>query len=119
MRTRGFSIIEVIAAITILFLILGGMLGLFWQGFNSVKKSQDYTVAYSLAREKLEEKIAVSPWPPVSEAQAAVPGFAGFEREVVITCPYLGYNDLAYIQVRVFWNNGTQFQEFEVLKANF
>ena len=116
---RGFSLIEVTAASAILFLILSGMLGIFWQGFGVAKESQSRSTAYSLAREKLEEKTAISPWPPLSETRAAVAGFAGFERELVVTWPYLGYSDLAYIKVTVWWDNGTRSQAFETLKANY
>jgi len=52
---KGFSLIEVIAALTIMALIVGGMLGIIWQGFAAGRNSQQRTVAYSLARAILEE----------------------------------------------------------------
>jgi len=52
---KGFSLIEVIAALTIMVLILGGMLGILWQGFAAGRNSQQRTVAYNLARQFMEE----------------------------------------------------------------
>jgi prepilin-type N-terminal cleavage/methylation domain-containing protein len=116
---KGFSLIEIVIAVGILALIVGGMLEIFQQGFGAAKKSQDRTIAYSLAREKLEEKSSVLPWPPAGEPRALVSGFSGVEREVVVVSPYLGYNDLALISVTVWWDNGNQSQTFVTLKANY
>ena len=52
---RCFSLIEVSIAVLILALISGGMLEIFFQGFNAAKKSMERTTAYSLARGIIEE----------------------------------------------------------------
>lgn len=118
-KKRGFSIIEVAISLTLLALVFSGMFAVFDRGFLATRKSRLRTIAYSLIREKLEEKSAVSVWPPTAEPMAAVSGFAGFEREVVVTTPYLGFNDLAQITVTVRWDNGTQSQSINTAKANF
>ena len=61
----SFSLIEVGIAMAVLALVLAGMIGIFSQGFYQSKKTQEFTVAYSLAREKLEEKFA---WPVTNES---------------------------------------------------
>lgn len=119
MKNKGLSLIEVTVAVAILALVFGGMLGVFWQGFNTGEESKRRTIAYSLAKEGLERKSTFSPWPPTSESRAGVSGFSGFEREVAVTCPYLGNNDLARIRITVWWNNGSRNQSFETLKANY
>lgn len=52
---RGFSLIEVVIAVAILATLVTGMLGTIGQGFLTGRNSQQITVAYSLAREILEE----------------------------------------------------------------
>lgn len=118
MKEKSLSLIEVTVAVTILALILGGMLGIFWQGSVASKSSQQRTIAYNLVREKLEEK---SVWLPTSENRAFVDtvAFPGFERQVEMQSPYLGYANLAWIRVTVWWDNGNQSQAIETLKANY
>lgn len=118
-RKRGFSLIEISIAIAALAIISSGIIGMFSQGFSYMKKSKERTVVYNLAQEKLEEKLSLSPWPPVSEAKTAVLGFPGFYRQVIITSPYAGFNDLAQIRVTVYWDNDKQLQYFDTLKANY
>jgi prepilin-type N-terminal cleavage/methylation domain-containing protein len=55
MKERGFSLIEVMIAVAILATLVTGMLGVIGQGFLTGRNSQQLTVAYSLAREILEE----------------------------------------------------------------
>lgn len=116
---RGFSIIEVTISLAVLALIFGGMLSLLDRGFIAARKTNKRTTAYSLIREKLEEKFSTAVWSPTSEAQAAVPGFTGFQRSVAVTNPYLGFNSLALINVTVLWDTGTQSQSINTIKANY
>lgn len=121
---KSFSLIEVTVAIAILALVTGGMSGVFWRGFKEVDSSQTLTVVYNLAREKLEEKSWIIPWPPTSEARVAVSGFSGFEREVIVTSPYSMFPPildprLVRVRVTVWWDNGNRSQAFETIKANY
>ena len=45
----GFSLIEVVAAIAILSLLLGGVLAIFSQGFNAAKRTRNQAVAVKLS----------------------------------------------------------------------
>lgn len=54
-RIKGFSLIEVVVAIAILSLLLGGMLTIFSQGFNAAKRTRNQAVAVNLARAAAEE----------------------------------------------------------------
>ncbi len=119
MNRRAFSLIEVCAAVIILALIVSSMLGVLWQGNISMQNSRERAIAYTLAIEKLEDKLSANPWPPANEALASVSGFSGFQRQVNIVCPYLGFSDLAHITVTVWWDNATKSQAFETLKANY
>ena len=145
---KAFSIIEVTIAVAILALVLGGMLAVFHQGAKASLKTRQQAIAYNLLREKLEELSNTNPVlftvsnptcsrPPLTsclprpicpcssytsppdEPIATVGGFPDFEREVDITCPYLGNNNLARIQVIVWWDNGRYSQSVETLKANY
>ena len=111
----GFSLIEISITLVVFILIFSGMLGIFAQGFSYLKESKERTIAYNLAREKLEGL----PWPPIPKVRAGVGNFSGFEREVAVTRPYLGYNNLAHIKVTVWWDAGTQSQAFDALKADY
>ncbi|MFH1771695.1 MAG: hypothetical protein ABH872_02670 [Candidatus Omnitrophota bacterium] len=115
----NFSLIEVSVSLCVLVLILAGLFRVLYQGFNSVDKSKTKTIVYGLIREKLEEKCAQYCWPPFSEPRQSVSGFTGLERQVITTRPYLSYNDLAHIQVTVWWNNGTQSESLETLCADY
>lgn len=116
---HGFSIIEIAIALAVLALIFGGMMSVLDRGFLAARKTNKRTTAYSLLREKLEEKFSTAVWPPVSEAQAAVPGFTGFQRSVTVTNPYLGFGSLALINVTVLWDSGAQSQSINTIKADY
>lgn len=52
---KGFTIIEVAAALALLVLFFGGMLDIFDRGAIASRKTQEYTVAHSLARAAFEQ----------------------------------------------------------------
>ena len=53
--SKGFSLIEVAIAIALLALFFGGMLGIFERGAIASRKTQERTVAHSLARAAFEQ----------------------------------------------------------------
>lgn len=116
---RGFSIIEITIALAVLVFILSGMLSVLNSGFLASRKTNKRTTAYSLLREKLEEKFSTAVWPPVTEVVGAVPGFTSFQRSVTVTNPYLGFAGLALINVTVLWDSGAQSQSINTIKANY
>ena len=54
-RIKGFSLIEVVVAIAILALLLGGLLAIFSQGFKVAQRTGHQAVAVNLARAAAEE----------------------------------------------------------------
>ena len=62
--SKGFSLIEVVAAIAILSLLLGGVLAIFSQGFNAAQRTRNQAVAVNLARALAEE---YSNWTKLTE----------------------------------------------------
>lgn len=52
---KGFSLIEVAIALALLALFFGGMLGIFARGAIASRKTQEHTVAHSLARAAFEQ----------------------------------------------------------------
>ncbi|MFH1398043.1 MAG: prepilin-type N-terminal cleavage/methylation domain-containing protein [Candidatus Omnitrophota bacterium] len=125
MRKRAFSLIEMALAVAIFTIVGQGMLSIFWQGAKVTYLNQQRAIAYNLAREKMEEEYKILPWPPnpvpVNEARAVVDPvlFPGYEREVIITVPYFGYNGLCLIRVNVWWDSGRQTSYLETLKADY
>lgn len=119
-RKRGFSLIEISIAVALLALILGGMLGIFWQGFNAARRSQERAVAYSLAREKLEEYsgVPLAPNGSTTEDYGQIPEFPDFKR-VVNVSDYLYPGRLKRITVTVFWNSDQNSGSFVTLKADY
>ena len=115
----GFSLIEVVGAVVILIFILSGTLGIFWQGLKIAVNSQKRTIAYSLAREKIEENYR---WPLINgefnENYGQIPDFPEFRRFTSIQ-EYLGVWQLKLIYVKIYWNNDAVSQSFETLKANY
>lgn len=123
-KEKGLSLIEVCLSLAVLVLVLGGLIGIFAEGHSISAKVKARTIVHNLLKEKLEElyitAAAFFTTPDVyDEARAAVAGFTGFEREVNVTSPYLGRTQLAHIQVTVWWDNGTQSQTVETIKANY
>lgn len=115
----GFSLIEVVGAVAILIFILSGALGIFWQGLKVAVNSRKRTIAYSLAREKIEENYR---WPLVNgefnENYGQIRDFPEFRRFTSIQ-DYLGVWQLKLIYVKIYWNNDAAGQSFETLKANY
>ena len=63
-RIKGFSLIEVVVAIAILALLLGGVLAIFSQGFQVDKRARNQAIAVNLARAAAEE---YSNWTKLTE----------------------------------------------------
>ena len=119
---KGFSLIEIAVAAAVLMLTFGGIVTVFTRGAIASIKTKRYAIVYNILREKLEEKSTPNPWPPTSEALAAVNGFATFQRQVTVMSPYLGFPDLALIQVTVQWLDEKgilRSQAIQTLKANY
>ncbi len=101
-KPLGFTLLEVLLA---LLLITGGTLALaqaFSLGLFSSAENESLLVSAQLAQEKMEE-IRNKTYSSISnEARAAVSGFSGYEREVVVTTPV---TNLKQVNVNVYWFN--------------
>ncbi|MDD5729547.1 MAG: hypothetical protein PHN57_00250 [Candidatus Omnitrophica bacterium] len=117
-RRKGLSLVEVCLAMAILVTIVAVMAHSINEGYSYLRKTRLLTIGQFLAQEAMEENCT---WPAVAAARAAVPGFSGFDRQITVVTPALGYNDLAQVQVSVYWQGDKGEQSF-VLKtyvANF
>jgi general secretion pathway protein I len=98
----GFSLIEVIVALTIVAIAFVGLLGLHNRNIAMIARDQDLTRATLLARQFITEMEVVEQWPDSGTSRgefANAPGFA-WEREVTDT-------DLPTVRrvvVRVIWD---------------
>jgi prepilin-type N-terminal cleavage/methylation domain-containing protein len=59
MRSRGFSLVEVLVALLLLAVVLGGMLSLWSFGFNATRHSQRIAVGYNIGRRQVERVRAI------------------------------------------------------------
>ena len=57
-RERGFTLLEVLVAFTILALVIGGTLEVYSSNLRAIGAGEEYTRAASLARSKLDELLA-------------------------------------------------------------
>lgn len=115
---RGFSLLEVIVATVILATITGTTVEILRQGYRASAESQNRTIAYNLAREKLEEYYGYSSG--TTEDYGTIANFRNFKRVVTINWnPYpYGYPPTYYlglITVTVYWNNDRNSQSFSTL----
>jgi type II secretion system protein I len=101
-RPAGFTLIEVLVALTIVAFAFVGLLGLHNRNLKLIGNDQDLTRATLLARQFITEMEVVEQWPDTGSSRgefATAPGFA-WERDVEET-------DLPTVRrvvVRVIWD---------------
>ena len=143
-KINSFSLIEISIAIAIFAIVSVYMMRILDQGHYYSRRLKMRTIAYFLAQDKMEElstssyaalfntpnpdasASCLAPCPsdcvvPPDECRAPVAGFTDFSREVNVTCPYLGYNNLAKISVMVYWQGDKGERSFvlDSTTANF
>lgn len=125
-KNKAFSLIEIVIATALVTIVMSAMLSIFSQGQRYVRKNRLGTVAGFLIQEKLEELTVTTPTlfsnpSSYNQVRAAVTGFTGFDREVLVTSPYLGDNGLAFLRVTVWWQGetGEQSRTVQTVKANY
>ncbi len=139
-RRKYFTLIEIAISITLILTIVLFMMSVFSQGYRYMHKTKMHAIACFLVQEKLEDLSSGSAHPelfttpnpgvpcppnckvvPPDEIRSSVSGFSSFDREVEVTCPYLGFNNLAKVEVTVFWQGESGERSFKVdtLIANF
>lgn len=113
----GFSLIEVVVTILMIVLISTGMLAIFGQGFNYIKRTKDRSIAYNLVQEELER--ASSSYGSIagySKKSLNPEGFSSFYRELdvdVLSANLKRYN------VTVWWDADRENLSVKTLKALF
>jgi len=130
MKKGGFSLIEVVMAVVILASVISVMIGIFWQGFNAGIKSQERTVAHSLAVATVEgfsgwdRLIALAGNPPANGTYMNPPDSVTLNNIVyswtlnISDGPMSSYpNELKRIDVTVSW--GTESYTLTTLKADY
>lgn len=105
LNDQGFSLIELVLAISMLALILVLFLNLFLRGYSSTVKAKRMTIATILAQEKIEELRANFAQVPVAESRGLVDEFSEYQREV-IAIQVNGEKALWEVKVNVYWLEG-------------
>ena len=98
---KAFSLLEILIAIMIFTVGIISIMDLFNRGLFSDVDAENTSVAMALTQRRLEEirnlDFATG---IVNESKAAVAGFPGFEREVIVTLPQ---TDLKQVTVTTYW----------------
>jgi prepilin-type N-terminal cleavage/methylation domain-containing protein len=113
---KGFTLIEVLTAVTVMSIVLGLVISLFGGGLRSVRTAQGYSRALLIAEEKLDEGIITDDSDSFEpEDSGAVNGYA-WERSVTPFTPapesgLVEKDDLYRVEVRVNWKEGVKRKE--------
>lgn len=100
-KSNGFSLIEVLVALTVLGVGIAALMQLYSAGLRSTKKSFDYTIALSHARSYLEEAYSVA---EVQEGQEVFELEGGFTVTRTVSLHSLEENVKYYsLHVSVAW----------------
>lgn len=100
-RQKGFTILEVLIAVLLAGVGIFAIMEAFNRGYFGVGEVEDYTLALSLAQEKMEEIQGTAFASISNEVKAPVSGFSDFQREVAVTTPH---TDLKQVQVIAYWS---------------
>src|SRR3989338_6808165 len=98
---RGFTILEVLVATVLVGTSIFAIMEAFNRGIFGVGEVEDYSLAISLAQEKMEEIQDTAFASVADEAKAVVSGFSDFQRQVTISIPHA---DLKQVTVTTYWN---------------
>lgn len=105
-RHRGFSLIELMIAIL---LLVGGIAAatfIMSRGMFATADTETVEQAVALAQEKMENLRGTAFASIANEAKAAVSGWTGFSREVVVSQPAGTNSDFKQVVVTVYWTPG-------------
>ena len=98
---KAFSLLEILIAIMIFTVGTLSIMGLFNMGLFGSLDAENTSTALALSRRRLEEIRNLNfTTGIVNESKAAVIGFTGFQREVIVTQPQ---TDLKQVTVTTYW----------------
>lgn len=111
---RGFTLIEVLTAVTVMSIVLGLVIALFGGGLRSVRTTQGYSRALLLAEAKLDEGMEESDFYE-DESSGAVDGYGWARSMRTFTPPpdsgLVEKEGLYLVEVRVNWKDGLKRKE--------
>ncbi len=98
---KAFSLLEILIAIMIFTVGIVSVIGLFNMGLFGDVDAESTSTALALTQRRLEEIRNLDfTTGIVNETKAAVTGFTGFQREVIVTQPQ---TDLKQVTVTTYW----------------
>ncbi len=98
---KAFSLLEILVAIIIFTAGIIPMMGLFNMGLFGDLDAENTSMALALTQRRLEEMRNLNfDTGIVNESKAAVTGFSGFQREVIVTEPQ---TDLKQVTATTYW----------------
>lgn len=98
---KAFSLLEILIAIMIFTVGTISIMGLFNMGLFGDLDAENTSTALALTQRRLEEIRNLDfDTEIVNEAKAAVTGFPGFQREVIVTQPQ---TDFKQVTVTTYW----------------
>ena len=98
---KAFSLLEILIAIMIFTVGTLSIMGLFSRGLFGSLDAENTSTALALTQRRLEEIRNLNfTTGIVNESKAAVTGFPGFQREVIVTQPQ---TDLKQVMVTTYW----------------
>jgi len=106
LQRRGFTLIELMIAIL---LLVGGIASatfMMSRGMFAAADTETVEQAVALAQEKIENLRGTAFASIANEAKAAVSGWTGFSREVVVSQPAGTNSDFKQVVVTVYWTPG-------------
>ena len=101
---KGFSLIELMVAVTILALVIFGIFLEFTTGFQGMADARDRTVATNYAQEAMEN-IKNMDFEEISATALITITGTKFEREIQVISNVEGSPNLKKVTVNVFWEN--------------
>lgn len=102
---RGFTLLELLITAVILGVGIAALVAAFGQGVFASSDATALRTGSALAQARMEELRGTSFASIVTEARAAVPGFSGFDRELLVTSAPGGTNsNFKRADITVYWS---------------
>jgi general secretion pathway protein I len=105
LRSRGFTLLEVMVALAVLAFAIVGLLGLHARNIKFIARDQSLTRATLLARElvsQIQFEVLTNGLQSLGDSQGTFEGYPGYrwERQVVTT----GLDEMREVVIRVIWD---------------